>query len=203
MNNFEEEKAKWLEDYLIRRKRRGALYDELEYVHDFEDRSKILDEIIKIDDGICMHDRSVWGSCFACDLIEYALRKEGKISGDISNAFDNYVENMIEIDPAHLEWLEEEYGKQRGEVEAAAKRAKELGRGLVVQADLDAVKGMKLPEACDYVKEKNLRLQVFSIDGCVQVFSVDSNKKEHCTDVINVDLVGGIIVNARACNLKK
>ena len=123
MTNFEEEKAKWLDDYLDRRQRRMALYDQLEYANDFESREKILDEIIKIDDGVCMHNRGIWGECFSCDLIEYSLRKEGKISGNIPNAFDNYVENMKEIDPDHLEWLEEEYGKQRSETEAAAKKS--------------------------------------------------------------------------------
>lgn len=78
------------------------------------------------------------------------------------------------------------------------RRAKEHNRGLVVQADLDAVKGMKLPDACGYAKEKNLRIRIFSLDGEKRALD-----KDCCTDIINVDLVDGIVVKAKACNLKK
>ncbi len=123
MNNFEEEKAEWLEDYLDRRNKRRALFDGLEMVDDIDGRSAILDEIMELDDVVCLHNRGIWKDCFSCDLIEYALRKEGKIGDNYPEDFDNWVANMREVDPDHIEWLEEEYGKQRSETEAAAKKS--------------------------------------------------------------------------------
>lgn len=78
------------------------------------------------------------------------------------------------------------------------RRAKELGRGIVIEDDLTAVIGMTLDEVNKYAAEKKLKVRICKVDGVKEIYPRDTGP-----DLLSIDVVAGLVSVAKCSNLKK